>query len=345
MSSLYLDRRDTTLKLEGRVLAVYIKDRRESTVPLRLLERIVLRSSVALDSATLARLADTGVAVVAFGGRFGRSQAVVIGAGHNEAARRIGQMRRYDDPDYRLRWSRRIVIGKLRGQRRLLRRALARRPDQRHPLTQALAAQDQALTRLREDTGLTLDQIRGIEGAAAAGFFRGYTRVFAPELDFTGRNRRPPRDPVNAALSLGYSLLHADAVHGSHVAGLDPMIGFFHALDFGRASLASDLIEPLRPHVEHWVWESFRERVLRPEDFKRDAEACLLSKEARGRYFAAFERFARPRRRLLRRWTTKLAGQLAEHGHPSISRSSQVVTTAAGPAEGGEPFEIPFGPD
>ena len=314
MSTLYLDRRETALQLEGRVLAVYIDGHRESTLPVHLIERIVLRSSVALSSSLIARLADAGIAILAFGGRLGRSQAVVIGTGHNEAARRIGQIRRYDDLDYRRRWAKRLVLGKVRGQRRLLRGALARRPDERYALTRAIDAQEQALNSLRAEPQLRLSQIRGIEGAAAAGFFRGYTQLFAPELDFTGRNRRPPRDPVNAALSLGYSLLHADAVRSAQIAGLDPMVGFFHELDFGRASLASDLIEPLRPHVEQWVWECFRERLLRPEDFKREGDACLLGKSARGRYFAAFERFARPRRRLLQRWGGKLAVSLAEHG-------------------------------
>ncbi len=314
MSSLYLDRRETALKLEGRVLAVYVEGRRESSVPLHLIERLVLRSSVALDTGVLARLADAGVAVVAFGGRLGRCQAVVIGATHNEATRRIGQIRLYDDPDYRRRWSRCLVLGKVRGQRRLLRLALERRPDQRQALVKAVESQEQALARLRGEPELGVDALRGIEGAAAAGFFRGYTQIFAPELDFTGRNRRPPRDPVNSALSLGYSLLHADAVQSAQTVGLDPMVGFFHELDFGRASLASDLIEPLRPHVEQWVWECFRERTLRAEDFKRDGEACLLGKTARQRYFALFEGFARPRRRLLRRWSGKLAVHLAKHG-------------------------------
>ena len=169
---------------------------------------------------------------------------------------------------------------------------------------------------MRAEPDLAAEQLRGIEGAAAAGFFLGYTRLFAPALDFTGRNRRPPRDPVNAALSLGYTLLHTEAVHAVHLAGLDPMIGFYHELDFGRPSLASDLIEPLRGQVEHWVWDCFRERLLRLEDFTREGEACLLGKSARQRYFAAYEVFARPRRRLLRRWCTRLASQLAERGRP-----------------------------
>jgi CRISPR-associated protein Cas1 len=325
MTTLYLDRRNCALKLDGRVIGVYVDGRREMSVPAHLLERIVLRSNVSLDSSVLPRLAEAGVALVMFGGRFGRLHANVLGAVHNDAARRIGQLRAYDDLVQRTRWSRRLVLGKVRGQRRLLARAAERRPDCRHALVKALQAQDQALTRIRTETELRIDQLRGIEGAAAAGFFGGYTGLFAPALGFVGRNRRPPRDPVNAALSLGYTLLHTEAVHAVHASGLDPMIGFYHELDFGRASLASDLIEPLRPQVEQWVWDCFREGWLRGEHFATEGGACLLGKAGRERYFSGFERFARPRRRLLRRWSGKLAVALAERGQirPSVGEVRQ----------------------
>jgi CRISP-associated protein Cas1 len=316
MSTLYLDRRNCALEIEGRILAVYIDGQRETTVPLHLLERIVLRSNVAIGSSILPRLAELGIAVIAFGGRFGRLHATVLGGIHNDAARRVGQLRAYDDPTFRNRWARRLCLGKVRGQRRLLAAAAVARPDQRHALIKAIQAQDQALARIRHEPELGAEQLRGIEGAAAAGFFHGYTQIFAPALEFTGRNRRPPRDPVNAALSLGYTLLHNEAVHAAQVAGLDPMIGFYHELDFGRPSLASDLIEPLRSQVEQWVWDCFRERVLRLEDFTHEGDACLLGKGARQRYFAGYEVFARPRRRLLRRWCGKLAVALALRGRP-----------------------------
>lgn len=314
MTTLYLDRRNCSLELEGQVVGIYVDGRRELSVPTHLLERIVLRSNVILGSGTLSRLAAAGVGIVAFGGRFGRAHATVVGPVHNDAARRIGQLRAYDDLGFRTRWTRRLVLGKVRGQQRLLARALMVRPDQRHILSKALQALDQALVRIRGESELAIVSLRGVEGAAAAGFFQGFTQLFAPALEFKGRNRRPPRDPVNAALSLGYTLLHSDAVHAIHVAGLDPMIGFYHELDFGRASLASDLIEPLRPQVEQWVWERFKSEWLRPEYFTREGEACLLGKAGRERFFSAFERFARPRRRLLRRWSVKLAGTLAERG-------------------------------
>jgi CRISP-associated protein Cas1 len=341
MSTLYLDRKGCSIKLEGRVLAVYLDGARESTVPLHLLERVILRSSVTLDSATLARLADAGVAVVLFGGQLGNKQAVVLGRFHNDAARRVGQLRRFDDPEFRLRWTRRIVLGKLRGQRRLIAHALAQRPDLRLELTKAQQRIEQGITSVRSPDSADIDRLRGLEGAAAAGFFHGYCPLFAPELDFTGRNRRPPRDPVNAALSLGYSLLHAEAVRALHMAGLDPMVGFFHELDFGRASLASDLIEPLRPHVEQWVWDAFRQRTLRAEDFQRQGDACLLGKAGRQRYFGAFERFARSRRRLLRRWSARLARSLSEVGRTALPSDSAPRCTTATPAQARDATDHP----
>ena len=97
-----------------------------------------------------------------------------------------------------------------------------------------------------------------------------------------GRNRRPPRDPVNACLSLAYTLLHFEAVRMAHAAGLDPLLGFYHRPAFGRESLACDLIEPLRPAVDEWIWQQFSPGPLRPEHFSPDKGACLLGKTGRG---------------------------------------------------------------
>lgn len=314
MTTLYLDRRDTRLKLDGRALAIYTGEERRGTVPIQMLERIVMRAAVTLDSSLLAQLADAGVGIVAFGGRNASKLAVVHGRSHNDGARRIGQYRLADDGPWRLAWTRRLVCGKLRRQQRLLAAALAERPDRRHPLHKAGAQLDQARRRAADPNTASVDTLRGIEGAAAAAYFGAYCQLFAPELDFTGRNRRPPRDPVNAILSLGYTLLHYDAVRACYGAGLDPIIGYYHVLDFGRESLAADLIEPLRPLVDEWVWTRFRERRLRAEHFARHEGACLLGKAGRETFYADWEVFMRPQRRLLRRLCGKLATEFAAAG-------------------------------
>ncbi|NCA72920.1 MAG: CRISPR-associated endonuclease Cas1, partial [Sphingobacteriia bacterium] len=115
-------------------------------------------------------------------------------------------------------------------------------------------------------------------------------------------------------------LLHYEAVRACQVAGLDPVIGYFHELSFGRESLASDLIEPVRPRLDAWAWEQFRTRNLTDSHFSREGEACLLGKSGRERFFRAYEPFARPLRRLLRRFASKLAVHLSEVGGVGVHR-------------------------
>jgi hypothetical protein len=123
--------------------------------------------------------------------------------------------------------------------------------------------------------------LRGLEEAGAAAYFEGFADLLPDRLKFSGRNRRPPRDPVNAMLSLGYTLLHAEAVLALYGAGLDPFIGFYHGLDFGRESLACDLVEPLRVEVDQHALMLFRSEKLRPEDFSTTESGCLLGKAGR----------------------------------------------------------------
>jgi len=118
---------------------------------------------------------------------------------------------------------------------------------------------------------------------------------------------------VNAVLSLAYTLVHSDALAQAHAAGLDPYLGFLHEPEYGRPSLAADLMEPLRPRVDAWVWEQFRQRNLRPERFtRRDDQGCHLDKEGRAHFYPAYEEAARPWRRWLRAATYALVRHLQE---------------------------------
>lgn len=298
MGTLYLDRKNLALRLGPGQLVIDEPDADPRAIPLKLIERIVIRGNAALDSALLGALGERGIAVLCLSGRHGRRTAWVNGDIHNDARRRLAQYELTRRPELRLAWSRELVYGKVRAQRAGLGDALARRPDQRKPLFDAIQRLDGLLPALAD--AATFDALRGLEGAAAAAYFAAFTCLFAPALEFTGRNRRPPRDPVNACLSLGYTLLHFEAVSACHGAGIDPLLGFFHEPSYGRESLACDLIEPLRPRLDAWVWGLFRDRLLRVEQFDRDKGACLLNKTGRQIFYACYETQARPLRRYLR---------------------------------------------
>ncbi|MGQ0656648.1 MAG: CRISPR-associated endonuclease Cas1 [Chromatiales bacterium] len=321
MSTLVLDRSNLEIRQDGGALAMYENGERRGTVPLAPLERVVLQGTIRLDTGVLTRLAEQGIATVLLSRRQSRRVAILLGPAHNDVALRLAQMKAALDAAWCAGWARRVVTSKLRAQRRLLRGAVVERPDLRKPLTDGLEVLDTAMITVRQE-GLTIHSVRGIEGAAAAAHYRGLTALFPDHLGFHGRNRRPPRDPVNACLSLGYTLLHFEAVRACHAAGLDPLIGFYHRPAFGRESLACDLIELLRPRVDRWVWERFRNRRLRAEHFTHDKGACLLHKAGREAFYQEYQCFATLPRRLLRRQCAQLARSFRTAGMPLIDSAT-----------------------
>lgn len=316
MASLFLDRNDLEVRIVDGALALYENGVRRGTAALKLVDRVVIQGArTRLDSGVLLKLAEAGVPTLLLGPRAGRRVAIVLGPAHQDAAVRIAQTLRLADPAFCQGWSRQLVRAKLRGQRRVLHDALQQRPDLRKPLLDACAGIDNALAPLAVGQApVDCARLRGLEGSAARAYFGGFTALFAPELNFSGRNRRPPRDPVNACLSLAYTLLHFEAVRMAHGAGLDPLLGFYHRPAFGRESLACDLIEPLRPLADAWVWQQFRSGTLRTEHFGADAGACLLGKAGRGHFYANWESFARLPRRWLRLRCQALARGLRGDG-------------------------------
>ncbi len=308
MGSLYLDRKNLALKMDGQAIALYENEVKQGTVPLHLVERVVIYGNVQLESRVLAALSERAIGVVFLAGRSAKLCAMLAVKSHNDASRRLGQYRLSLDEGLRTDLARRLVVIKVRAQRKALQEALLKRPDQRLILSKAIKTLGDILQSLRNaKENCRLPALRGFEGAAAAAYFAAFTELFPASLNFSGRHKRPPPDPVNACLSLGYTLLHYEAVRACQAVGLDEMLGFYHDVSFGRESLACDLMEPLRPYLDAWVWELFRERHLRSEHFSEEQGRCLLQKAGRNSFFAFYEAKVRPLRRLLRRYAHVLA--------------------------------------
>lgn len=341
MALLLLDRAQLEVKSEGETLALYEAGTRRGTVPIKLLDRCVIHGAqTRLDSGVLIKLAEAGVTTMLMSPRRTGRVALVLGNQHNDAAVRLAQSQRVMDDVACRQWALALVCSKVSRQRRTLLALQRARPDARKPLFDALQSIDAILQSLRAITSAhpsrlaagsaakqhtpaalpplqvssALPNLLGLEGAAARAYFAGLTAVFAPTLNFTGRNRRPPRDPVNVCLSLSYTMAHLQAVQSCIVAGLDPMLGFYHRPSFGRESLASDLIEPLRPAIDLWVWELLRSRTLRDDHFSLDKGACLLGKAGRVIYYAQWEQSSAPWRRWLRLQCQALARALRQQG-------------------------------
>lgn len=322
MTSLYVDRRGIELKADGEALVFTENGERVGTVPLKPLSRVFLRGDVKLTASLLGKLGENDIGVIILSGRKG-IPSLLLGRPHNDASRRIAQYRLSLDDSYCLGFSRAIVTAKLNGQLNFIRERREADPMHRYVLTTC----EKRLTGMIEqiDAQPGIASLRGIEGAAAAAYFEAMAEILPERLCFKGRNRRPPRDPVNAVLSLTYTLLHAEAVLALHGTGLDPFIGFYHQLNFGRESLACDLMEALRPQADRFALKLFRQETLTPEDFSKTDGACLLGKAGRSHYYAAYEDQAESFRRQMAETADDIAAAISAAPAPRCAQENDDI--------------------
>lgn len=314
MAALYLDHGGIELREEAGALIVYEAGVRQRSIPLILVDRVVVMANMRLDTRVLRRLGEKRIPLVVVDPRDTARSAALYPRFSPDASRRVAQYRAYLDPAWRRAWSHRIVKSKLTKQAAVLRQIGAGRPELRKPFADAKATIARILEGLASQPDAGPETVTGWEGAGAAAYFEAYGLAFPQSLGFQGRNRRPPRDPVNVCLSLGYTLLHHRAALEAFAGGLDPFVGFYHELLHGRESLACDLVEPLRPHADSWVWRLFRTRRLRPEHFSARDGRCMMGKAGRQAFYEAFEQMQAVWGRRQRRTCRLLVRALAALG-------------------------------
>ena len=327
MGTLYIDRKGLTVKLDGNALAFYTTEGRDGVVPINPLKRVVVIGSVTFETAALNRLCDENISTIFLSGRRLRFHGRLQGKLHNNGLLRVRQYEKSSTVSA-AGLSHDLVTRKIASQRSLLAEALVGRPDLRFPLTTALGTLDRITVSLTEMSagpssvivqGIRsfLDTLRGYEGSGAAAYFSGYTSLFAPSLYFTKRTKRPPEEPVNAMLSLCYTLLHYETVRAIETIGLDPTIGFYHQFEYGRESLASDLMEPQRPEADRFIWNLFRDRVFTRRDFAFNTErpGCYLKKGSRKRFYPVYEEWARKLRPALTVEVQRLANAVMDYNY------------------------------
>lgn len=170
------------------------------------------------------------------------------------------------------------------------------------------------ILRKLDNKEINLESLRGFEGAASSVYFSSYCKIFPNSLKFRKRQKRPPRDPVNAMLSLCYTLLHYEFVREIQLIGLDPTIGFYHQFDYGRESLACDLVELFRVHVDEFVFQLFRDKTFTARDFMKDSDSggVYLKKSGRKNFYPLYEEWANQHRAIWREEVQALARKLLE---------------------------------
>lgn len=312
MQTLFLEKAGLTLRSERACLLVYQDGKPLGSVPLKSLERVVVSPQMTLAAGVLGTLSERGIALLVLNHRHPERSAYLNTPMQGDVHRRVRQYALHLDAAFRARQALHLVKLKLIRQYQHLHRQMALRADLRHELHKATQTLASLLADLQ--TGdWELERLRGVEGAAGAAYFAAFSRLFPPALGFKHRHRRPPTDPVNACLSLGYTLLHHEAVDALRAVGLDPMLGCLHDLYYQRDSLACDLVEPLRPLLDAWVQGLFHDRELRAEDFRYEEAACFLRSAGKQRFYQAYQLRVPAFRRLLRRYSRVAERTVADH--------------------------------
>jgi CRISPR-associated protein Cas1 len=266
MAILYVTDQGATLTKRGNRLVVEKQGRQVHWSHAFKVEQVILMGSVSLSPAVIAFLLQEGIDTV-FLSYYGKYRGrLVAHLGKNIDLRRR-QFASLGDPDFRLSQARACVQGKIYNCRVLLRR------QNRELSSPEVVEAAHQLRRLGQKAGQadTVDSLMGLEGSAAAAYFGCFPHFLrAAGMPFPGRNRRPPKDPVNVLLSLGYTLLANALLTQVQVAGLDPYLGALHSPDYGRPSLVLDLMEEFRPIlVDALVLQLVNKKIIRPTDFFR----------------------------------------------------------------------------
>jgi CRISPR-associated protein Cas1 len=294
-NTLYLLTPGLSVHRDGLALRIEHDRQLKLSLPVHNLESIfVFGADIYLSPAVL-RLCWENGASVCFFTDWGRLEARVEGVPRGSVLLRRAQHRAADTLAATAPLARAFVAGKLHNTRWLLARSARDAADAADAVILRTAGDHLAyLLRELERTPDDLDIIRGVEGRAAALHFDVFARHLRPPLrpqfPFDGRNRRPPRDAVNALLSFLYALLRHDCASALTAVGLDPFVGFLHADRAGGESLALDLMEEFRPWVERIALTLVNRGELKPAHFvARDGGAVELTEAARKLLVAGYQ--------------------------------------------------------
>ena len=284
MATMYVTEPGARIEKEYRRILVTKHDQVLKVAPLARLSEVVLVGHVGATTPALLALLRAGVGLT-FITRSGRLRGRLVPPTPKNIPARHAQYAAASDPALCLQVSRGFVNGKLRNCR-----AMAYRVARRLPVSPADKLEQLEHSIKAIPSANDIPTLMGVEGAGTRAYFAVWQQVFTGELRFERRTRRPPQDPINALLSLGYSLLTQNLMTACEVVGLDPYDGFFHADKHGRPALALDLMEEFRPVVADSVAQTLVNKcIVKTSDFgPGPGGGIYLNRRGLKRFFAQY---------------------------------------------------------
>ena len=293
LNTLYITTPETYLRLDNDTLRVEVERETRLRVPLHHLSAVVCFGHTGLSAPLMHRLADDGIALVLLDDN-GRFKARLEGGVSGNVLLRQAQFSRANEVAFTLDLARACVAGKIKNTRQVLLRGAREAKVEEEALVLTRKSDDLAASLRALPVVNDLDSLRGVEGEAARQYFSGLNLLVRadqrPAFQMDGRTRRPPRDRFNAVLSFLYAMWMNDCRSALEAAGLDPQVGFLHALRPGRAALALDLMEEFRPWADRLALSLINRLQVTEKDFLlREGGGVTLEPDARKAVVVAFQ--------------------------------------------------------
>lgn len=282
LNVLYVTNPEAYMAKDGENLVIRIEDKEIFRTPIHYLEGIVSFSYIGASPALLGMCAEKGIAISFLSGS-GRHLATVQGSVRGNVLLRRKQYRWADSETESARLASLFIIGKIVNCRTVLRRFLSDYGDVRQ--TDEIVKVNKMLARnvIRLEQKSALDEIRGIEGESARGYFSVFDNLLVAQKEdfcFGQRSRRPPLSNVNALLSFLYALLLHETRSALETVGLDPYVGFLHRDRPGREGLALDLMEEFRPYLaDRLALSLINRRQVSSDDFVIKESGGVIMKD------------------------------------------------------------------
>ena len=295
LNTLYVTKEGAYVHRERETVVVEVQREKVLQLPIHAIKSVVCMGHNIMVSPGLMKLCCDNSVTISFFTEYGRFIANVVGPQSGNVLLRKEQYRRSDDVEKSNKIAKLIVGAKLANSRAMLQRCKRNYPE--HPnitdLEETVSRLGYKLQQVKDCKNLNI--LRGIEGAAANEYFgclNYQITVKEPAFLFAGRNRRPPLDPINAMLSLSYTLLHHDVASALEGVGLDPAVGFLHRDRPGRNSLALDIMEEFRAYIaDRIVISMINLGQVKPKDFKiTDSGAVNMSDSARKELITVYQK-------------------------------------------------------
>jgi|TARA_B100001964_G_C14235658_1_gene602329 CRISPR-associated protein Cas1 len=288
MATLYLTEQGSKLGKTSRRLVVEKDKKLLLEIPEFKVERVLIFGNVQITTQAIVFLLVNGIET-SFLSMQGRLKGRLSPIESKNVLLRIKQYEKYHDANFRLGIARLIIGAKVSNSRTILLRYARNHPE--IDLEESKKRLDDCTKNLESKE--TIKSLMGVEGIAASIYFRAYGKLFRRELKFEKRQRRPVRDPVNALLSFGYVLITNEMLSVACAIGFEPYIGYLHGVDYGRPSLALDMVEEFRqPIVDRFTLYLINNQILKEDDFEdKGDEGIFLKDEAKKSYFVQFEKY------------------------------------------------------